>query len=181
MLSSDETRAGGKPNQRKGKPAQTNKKGEQRNRKTAQLLETKPDQAQDAQEEMRVEAMSAPVITAADPAAAPSSTETVPASSPEPAEAASVSYRSIADAWGNYSRTSLEQTRSYFEKLAGVRSLGAAFEVQAEFAKQACDTFVAQSQKIGELQGELTKQRLKRLENFMEKMTGARQSAAVRD
>ena len=82
MLSSDETRAGGKPNQRKGKPAQTNKKGEQRNRKTAQLLETKPDQAQDAQEEMRVEAMSAPVITAADPAAAPSSTETVPASSP---------------------------------------------------------------------------------------------------
>ena len=180
MLSSDETRAGGKPNQRKGKPAQMNKKGEQRNRKTAQPLETKPDRAQDTQEEMRAEAMSAPVVTATDSAAAPASTETVPASS-ETAEAAYVSYRTIADAWGNYSRTSLEQTRSYFEKLAGVRSLGAAFEVQAEFAKQACDTFVAQSQKIGELQGELAKQRLKRLESFMENMTGARQSAAVRD
>lgn len=177
MLSSDETRAGGKPNPRKGKPAQMNKKGEQRNRKTARPLETKPDQAQDTQEEMRAEAMSAPVITATDPAAAPASTETVLASSPEPAEAASVSYRSIADAWGNYSRTSLEQTRSYFEKLAGVRSLGAALEVQAEFAKQACDTFVAQSQKIGALQGELAKQRLKRLQGFMEKMTaGGRRS-----
>ena len=71
----------------------------------------------------------------------------------------------------------MEQTRSYFEKLAGVRSLGAAFELQAEFAKQACETFVAQSQRIGELQGELTQQRLKRLGGFMEKMTpGARRS-----
>ena len=167
MLSSDETRGGGKPNQRKGKPAQMNKKGEQRNRKTAQPLETKPDQVQHAQEEMRAEEMSAPVITA---------TETVPAPSAEITEAASVSYRTIADAWGNYSRTSLEQTKVLFEKLAGARSLGAAFEVQAEFAKQACDTFVAQSQKIGELQGEMTKQRMKRLEGFMQKMTGTRQS-----
>jgi len=66
---------------------------------------------------------------------------------------------------------SLEQTRSYFEKLAGVRSLGGAFEVQAEFARQACETFIAESQRIRELHGELTRQRLKRLEGFMEKMT----------
>jgi hypothetical protein len=88
-----------------------------------------------------------------------------------PEQSAPVGYRAFADAWGNYARTSLEQTKAYFERLAGVHSPAAAFEVQAEFARQACDTFVAQSQRIGELQGELTKQRLKRLEGFMEKMT----------
>jgi hypothetical protein len=106
--------------------------------------------------------------------------ETAPAD-PSPAAPAvaekPVSYRTIADAWGNYSRTSIEQTRTYFEKLAGVRSFSAAFELQAEFARQACETFVAQSQKIGELQSEMAKQRFKRLEGFVEKMTpGKRQS-----
>ena len=86
-------------------------------------------------------------------------------------ENGAVSYRTIADAWGNYSRTSLEQTKMYFEKLAGVRSLGGAFEVQAEFARQACETFVAESQRIRELHGEMAKQRLKRLEGLMEMMT----------
>jgi hypothetical protein len=109
----------------------------------------------------------APLLSSAD------TSPIVPSAAEESASA--VSYRAFADAWGNYSRTSLEQTRAYFEKLAGVHSLGAALEVQAEFAKQACDTFVAQSQRIGELHSELAKQRLKRLEGFMEKMTqGAR-------
>jgi hypothetical protein len=178
MLSSDETKAGGKSNQRKGKPAQANRKSEQRNPKTAQPREVKSDQVQDEREGMRTEETSAPVMVAHDTAADSPPTEPFPPSS-ETAEVVPVNYRAIADAWGNYSRTSLEQTRSYFEKLAGVRSLGAAFEVQAEFAKQACETFVTESQKIGGLQGEMAKQRLKRLEGFMAKMThgalGARQ------
>jgi len=110
----------------------------------------------------------APVET---PAPLPSPADTPPTAPVASEEDAAVSYRTIADAWGNYSRMSLEQTRSYFEKLAGVRSLGGAFEVQAEFARQACETFIAESQRIRELHGELTRQRLKRLEGFMEKMT----------
>jgi hypothetical protein len=178
MLSSDETKAGGKPNPRKGKQAQSNRKSEQRNRKSEQPQDTKPDHVPNEREETRVEEINAPVMVAHDSGTGPSPTEPSPVSS-ETAEVVPVNYRVIADAWGNYSRTSLEQTRSYFEKLASARSLGAAFEVQAEFAKQACETFVTESQKIGELQGEMAKQRLKRLEGFMAKMThgalGARQ------
>ena len=172
MLSSDETKAGGKP--RKAKPG-ADKAREKRRKAVAQVAEPdRPDiaapdiAAQDTGDAVALTETAAPVPSPADTA------PTVPAAAED---SAPVNYRTLADAWGNYSRTSLEQTRAYFEKLAGVRSLGAAFEVQAEFARQACETFVAQSQKIGELQGELTKQRLKRLEGFMEKMTqGTRQN-----
>jgi hypothetical protein len=183
MLSSDETRSGGKTKDRKARPAQGGDKAGQRKRKAAASVpeadqsrsiperekRNVPEQEKRSvpeQEETSVAAaeVAAPPLASADTSAIPAAAE----------DTAPVSYRAFADAWRNYSRTSMEQTRSYFEKLAGVRSLGAALEVQAEFAKQACETFVAQSQKIGELQGELTKQRLKRLEGFMQKMTGAR-------
>ena len=186
MLSSDGTKSGGKPNSRKERRAQNRDKDRQQKRKTAaQVPETDQSQSipETISETVAVMETAAPVTaaeTAAPPPPSPVDTSSVDAPPVVPApseESTPVSYRSIADAWGNYSRTSLEQTRSYFEKLAGVRSLGAAFEVQAEFAKQACDTFIAQSQRIGELQGELAKQRMKRLEGFMEKMTpGGRQS-----
>jgi Phasin protein/Origin recognition complex subunit 6 (ORC6) len=174
MLSSDGTKSGGKPNPRKGRRAQNRDKARQEKRKAAaQVPET--DQSHSIPERISdtvaVMETAAPV-TAAETAAPPSSpaeTSSVDAPPVVPAsseESTPVSYRAFADAWGNYSRTSLEQTKAYFEKLAGVRSLGAAFEVQAEFAKQACETFVAQSQRIGELQSELARQRLKRLEGL---------------
>jgi hypothetical protein len=180
MLSSDGTKSGGK--RRKARPAQDGDKGGQRKRKAAAQV-PQADQPPSAPEQVEVEAPAAPVETIASAApmetiaslSAPADTSPIAPAAAE--DSAPVSYRAFADAWGNYSRTSMEQTKAYFEKLSGVRSLGAAFEVQAEFAKQACDTFVAQSQRIGELQGELTKQRLKRLEGFMQKMTtGTRQS-----
>jgi Phasin protein len=173
-----ESKAGGKPKDRKGKPPQASRK-ERRAKAAAQVPET--DQPQSVAEEIVepvavAETIIAPAA-ATESAAPPSLADTSPVAPSASEESAPVSYRAIADAWGNYSRTSLEQTRSYFEKLAGVRSLSAAFELQAEFAKQACETFVAQSQRIGELQGELAQQRLKRLGGFMEKMTpGARRS-----
>jgi hypothetical protein len=182
MLSSDETKSGGKSNQRKQKAAQDRDKARARKR-TAAAQVPEPDQPQSVPEQVEAEAPVAVIETAAPDVVTetatqlPSPDDTSPVVPAVTEEAAQVGYRAIADAWGNYSRTSLEQARSYFEKLAGVRSLGAAFEVQAEFAKQACDTFVAQSQRIGELQGEMAKQRLKRLEGFMEKMTaGTRRS-----
>ena len=179
MLSSDATKSGGK--RRKARPAQDGDKGGQRKRKAAAQV-PQADQPS-APEQVEVEAPATPVETVA--SAAPMETvaplsvsaDTSPIAPAATEDSAPVSYRAFADAWGNYSRTSMEQTKAYFEKLSGVRSLGAAFEVQVEFAKQACDTFVAQSQRIGELQGELAKQRLKRLEGFMQKMTtGTRQS-----
>jgi hypothetical protein len=166
MLNSDETKAGGKPKDRKGKPPQASKK-ERRAKAAAQVPET--DQPQNVAEEIGEPVALAETVA---PAAANESAAPLPALAdtspiaPSAPESTPASYRTLADAWGSYSRTSLDQTRSYFEKLAGVRSLGAAFEVQAEFAKQACETFVAQSQRISELQGELAKQRFKRLEGL---------------
>jgi len=175
MLSSDGRKAGGKPKDRKGKPPQARKK-ERKAKAAAQVPEAPQPQrvAEEIGEPVALAETVVPVAAAETAASLPSSADTSPIVPAAAEENASVSYRAIADAWGNYSRTSLEQTKTYFEKLAGARSLGAAFEVQAEFAKQACETFVAQSQRIGELQGELAKQRLKRLEGFMEKMTWAR-------
>ena len=46
-----------------------------------------------------------------------------------------------------------------------------AIELQVAFAREAYETFVAESKKIRELQGELAKQRLARLEGFVTQMT----------
>ena len=76
---------------------------------------------------------------------------------------APVSLQTIANAYGDYTRKSFEQTRSFFDKLTGVRSLDKVVEIQTEFAKQACETFVAEAQKIRDLHRELARQRLERL------------------
>jgi hypothetical protein len=121
-----------------------------------------------------VEAVSAASVEAAPVAsmeAAPvASAELAPSAS---AEAAPVSYQTIANAYGDLTRRSLDQTTSFFEKFWGVRSLDKVFELQAEFTKQACDNFVAESQRIRDLHRELAKQRLESWEGFVG-MTKAR-------
>ena len=115
-----------------------------------------------------VEAVSAASVEAAPVAsmeAAPvASAELAPSAS---AEAAPVSYQTIANAYGDLTRRSLDQTTSFFEKFWGVRSLDKVFELQSEFAKQAYDNFVAESQRIRDLHRELAKQRLERWEGFV--------------
>jgi len=84
-----------------------------------------------------------------------------------------VSLQTIANAYGDYTRKSLEQTRCYIDKLTGVRTLDQVVEVQTEFAKQACETFVAEAQKISDLHRELARQRIERLEGLMSMGTQA--------
>ncbi len=72
-------------------------------------------------------------------------------------------FRAIASAYGDYTKKSFEDTRSFVEKLSGVKSFEKAVEIQAEFAKTAYETFVAESQKIGALYGDLAKQSYKPL------------------
>src|ERR1700730_34671 len=55
--------------------------------------------------------------------------------------------QAIATAYGDYTKKSFEDTRSYVEKLSGVKSLDKAIEAQTEYAKSAYETFVADSQK----------------------------------
>ena len=84
-------------------------------------------------------------------------------------------FQAIAAAYGDYTKKSFEDTKSFVEKLSGVRSLDKAIEVQTEFAKTAYETFVAESQKIGALYGDLAKQSYRPFGDFVAKMTPTNQ------
>jgi hypothetical protein len=73
--------------------------------------------------------------------------------------------QAIATAYGDYAKKSFEDTKSFVEALSGVRSLDKVLEVQSEYAKSAYETFVAESQKIAGLYGDLAKQTFKPLES----------------
>jgi len=125
--------------------------------------------ALDALPEAPEQALAQPDLPAASTESAPATASDTPSIAPAmPAESARpVSVQTIANAYGCYAAKSLEQTGSFFEQLAGVRSFNKAFQLQAEFAKQAYETFVAESQKIRQLHSELAKQRLSSLEGLV--------------
>jgi hypothetical protein len=81
--------------------------------------------------------------------------------------------QTIATAYGDYTKKSFEDTKSYVEKLSGVKSLDKAIEVQAEFARSAYETFVAESQKIAGLYTDLAKQTFKPFEGMVAKFSPA--------
>lgn len=78
-----------------------------------------------------------------------------------PAKTNSIDFQTIAMAYGDYTKKSFEQTKSFVEKLSGVRSLDQVIEIQTEFAKQAYETFVTESHKIRELYSGLARQNLR--------------------
>ena len=82
-------------------------------------------------------------------------------------------FQAIATAYGDYTRKSFEDTKAFVEKLAGVKSLDKAIEVQTEYAKSAYETFVAESQKIAELYAGLAKQTYKPFEGLVAKFSPA--------
>jgi phasin family protein len=81
--------------------------------------------------------------------------------------------QAIATAYGDYGKKSYEDTKSFVEKLSGVKSLDKAIEVQTEYAKSAYESFVAESQKIAGLYTDLVKQAYKPLEGVVSKFVPA--------
>lgn len=69
--------------------------------------------------------------------------------------------QAIATAYAGYTKKSFADTKSFVEKLSGARSFDKMIEIQTEFAKTAYETFLAESQKIGALYGDLAKQSYK--------------------
>ncbi|OKO84681.1 hypothetical protein AC630_08320 [Bradyrhizobium sp. AS23.2] len=88
-----------------------------------------------------------------------------------PVEPFQASRQAIADAYSDYTRTSLEHAWTFLGKLAAARSPVEAFELQMEYAKQVCESFVTESQKIAELHGQLTRQRVMNFEGFVARLT----------
>ena len=191
MLNAGGNKSIGKSGQRKGKAERQGRKAEPRKQAGGQQgleAEPKPDQLQDAQEQINEqigapidqlqeaqeqvnEQISAPVAWSDISPLETSATDiipTVPAVSAEPVVA---SLATIANAYGAYTGKSVELTWSFLEKLAAVRSLDKAFEVQTEFAKQVFETFLAESRKIHELHSELARQRVVQLEGFVARIT----------
>jgi len=130
-----------------------------------------------------------PLVGAAAPADALSIGETAPADAlsidaAAPADAPSigaaapandgpVSVQTIANAYVDYTRKSLQESRSFAEKLMSVRSFDKAIEVQTEFARQSVANFVAGSQKICELYGKLATQIVRPWEGLAAKVARA--------
>jgi hypothetical protein len=79
--------------------------------------------------------------------------------------------QAIATAYGDYGKKSFEDTKAFVEKLSGVKSLDKVVEAQTEFARSAYETFVADSQKIAGLYGDLAKQAAKPMEGLVAKFT----------
>lgn len=81
--------------------------------------------------------------------------------------------QAIATAYGDYAKKSYEDTKSFVEKLSGVKSLDKAVEAQTEFARATYETFVAESQKIAGLYGDCAKQTFKPFEGLVAKFSPA--------
>lgn len=138
-----------------GKPRQRSRKADQRRQKSDQQP---PRPTLDQREEEQVRAMVASSDAPAIEAAAPVDMALVgevlpPVEPPTDVVAASdiVSIQTIANAYADYARTSLQESGSFVDKLMRVRSFDKAIELQSEFARQAYANFVAESQKLCEL------------------------------
>ncbi|WP_454627459.1 phasin family protein [Bradyrhizobium cenepequi] len=77
--------------------------------------------------------------------------------------------QAIATAYGDYAKKSFEDTKSFVEKLSGVKSLDKALEAQTEYARSAYENFVAESQKIAGLYSDCAKQTFKPFEGLVAK------------
>ena len=145
MSTPHQTKSGGKsgPRARKSDPPRSEKPDQATELKPAQATELKPAQQLEVKTPIEA-AVAAPAVLAIRAVAS--------------ANPASIDFQTIAMAYGNYTRKSFEQTKSFVEKLASVRSLDKAIEIQTEFAKQAYETFVTESQKIRELYSGLARQ-----------------------
>jgi len=183
MSSTDHNNPSGKPGQRKAKQKQQGKKPDQRPR-------SKPDQQSDRRRDEKelIEAAGAPTETflAESEASTAAAIEIEPeaASTGSPSKGAlvptgaspvvladsfdtfAIGIQTIANAYRAYTLLSFEETLSFVEKLSAARSLDKTVEIQNEFAKQSCETFLADSQKIWRLYSELARRFFKPLERL---------------
>ena len=80
-------------------------------------------------------------------------------------------FHAIATAYSDYTKKSFEDTRSFVEKLSGVKSVDKAIEIQTDFAKSTFETFMTESQKIGALYRDLAAESCKPFGGFLARTT----------
>ncbi len=72
--------------------------------------------------------------------------------------------QAVAAETTEYTKSSMENGASAFEKMTSAKSAEKAFEVQSEFAKSAFEGAVAQATKVGEIYTDMTKDLFKPFE-----------------
>ena len=77
--------------------------------------------------------------------------------------------QAIAVETTDYAKKSFEAGTAAIEKLSGVKTLDKAIEIQADYAKKAYESLVAQSTKVGELYSDLAKEMAKPFEALIPK------------
>jgi phasin family protein len=86
-------------------------------------------------------------------------------------------FQTIASENADYSKRSLQASTTYLQKLAGVKSLESAIEIQSEYAKQAYEDFVIQANKVGDLFTDLAREAFKPVESVVAKVQSERRAA----
>jgi hypothetical protein len=66
-------------------------------------------------------------------------------------------FQQIAAQTNDYSRKSFSDMATFFETLATTRSVEGAVELQANYMKTACDDFLAQAARMGDIYSDLAK------------------------
>jgi hypothetical protein len=182
MTTTRQDKPGGKPRQRSRKPEQRNQKSDQQHRPKPDQVDEDQVAPMVASSEVPAIEAAIPMIEAAVPVeeAIASVDEAVALveEAPAPVEmpligevlppvqaaigpvetAATVGVQAIANAYADYARVSLQEGRSFVDKLMVVRSFDKAIELQSEFARQAYANFIAESHKICELYSAWTRQ-----------------------
>ncbi|WP_275197710.1 phasin family protein [Bradyrhizobium sp. CSA207] len=184
MLSAIENKPTGKSGRRGGKKkgGQRTGAGEQHATAAHQLPDASAEMSQEnrqeteheTEQEIRQETsreISAQIPSAAALPGEASGIEIAASAPVAPVEPSQASTQAIADAYSDYTRTSLEHAWTFLGKLATARSPVEAFELQMEYAKQVCESLIAESQKIAELHEQLTRQRVMHFEGFVARLT----------
>jgi phasin family protein len=86
---------------------------------------------------------------------------------------ASKGVQAIAVESTDFAKKSFEQGTAAFEKLAAVKTLDKAIELQSDFVKSAFEGYVAQATKMGELYAALAKDAYKPFEGLVAKAVPA--------
>ena len=83
------------------------------------------------------------------------------------------SLQTIASAHADFAKKLMQHSSEFISQLTSVKEPAKLMELQSEYAKNAYETFVAESKKISELYAELFKQMTKPLEDLIEKNKAA--------
>ena len=77
--------------------------------------------------------------------------------------------QAIASETTDYSKRSIENTSSFFEKLFSAKSIDTAIQLQSEFAKSQFEGFIAQATRVSEIYKDIAKEAFRPVETAMNK------------